>query len=85
MSDPDVAKIVNVTFNRWSNTETCEDFLPAAKFYHSILPKVMDRISYIKKSVKKANKENDDAIIASNMEISLREKRYYDNLLAQVS
>ena len=85
MSDPDVAKIVNLTFNRWSNTETDKNFLTAAKFYHSVLPKVTSRVSYLKKPSKKAEKENDDSVIASNMEISLREKKYYDRLLTQLS
>ena len=81
MSDPDVAKIVNITFNRWSNTESDKTFLTAAKFYHSVLPKVASRVSYLKKPAKKAEKENDDKTICSNLNISIKEKKIYDRML----
>lgn len=85
MSDPDNAKIVNITYNRWLNTESDTGFLTIAKFYRSVLPKSSSRVSYIKKPIKKVEKENDDPEICVNMEISIREKRQYDNLLKQLA
>ena len=84
MSDPDVAKIVNITQNRWSNIDSDKSFLMMAKFYNKVLPKITSRVSYIKKPTKAVEKENDDKTICGNMEISLREKRCYDALLEKV-
>ena len=81
MSDPDVAKIVNITQNRWSNIDSDKSFLMMAKFYNKVLPKITSRVSYIKKPIKTVEKENNDLLISDNMEMSVREKRNYDKML----
>ena len=84
MSDPDVARIINITHNRWANTETDNDFSTLIRFYYSILPKITTRTTYIKKPVKKVEKENDDYTISINKEISIREKRLFDRMLSEL-
>lgn len=85
MSDPDIAKIVNLTYNRWLNSESDKNFLTSAKFYRKVLPKITSTFSYIKKSSKIIKKDNDDKQIAKNLEISIREKISYDQLLEDIS
>jgi len=84
MSDNDVAKIVNVTHNRWGKIYDNHDFLQMARFYKTILPKITTRTTYLKKPPAKVEKENDDLAICQGMEISLREKKIYDRMLAEI-
>ena len=85
MADIDVAKIVNITQNRWGRGKFDDDFLSIAKFYHIVLPKTITRISYIKKPTKTLDKDQDDKVISENLEFSIREKRNYDKLLKELS
>lgn len=85
MSDPDVAQIVNITQNRWTNTETEKDFIRIIQFYKRILPIICDKISYIKKPSKEEEKFDDDsAVICRNMEISIREYNIYKKMLSDL-
>ena len=84
MSDPSVASIVNSTGNRWSGNNLIArnvDFI--SKFYFKILPKINNKINYIKKPEKKDN-DQDLLELASNLERSTREleilNRALDNL-----
>lgn len=85
MADPVIAQMVNATTNRWLMTKsqvlTNPEFIGC--FFRTILPKITKRISYIKKPTKTKAKE-DYSIIATSMEISIREIESYEKMLAKL-
>jgi hypothetical protein len=78
MADPDIAKIINITYNRWNLDD---DILKMLKFYRKILPKIKKNINYIKKKVEKSEEENSDLkLIAKSYELSEKEILNMENL-----
>lgn len=86
MADPDIAQIVNLTYNRWLSDYTDLEFLSLAKFYKQLLPKHLKKISYIKKDISEKeeideSEKQTNELICMNMEISNREKKILDDMV----
>ena len=81
MSTKEVCQIVNATGNRWCKFLT--DF-QLTDFYHSIMPKNKNRISYIKKGVKEIDDENTKQI-ASSMDLSVKDVYFLENALEELN
>lgn len=76
MADPDIARIVNITFNRWlKKTDLNRENHLINKFYHYLLPTKKGKINYIKKEKtnESLNLEDEEKNYSSNLEISERE------------
>jgi len=82
MANSDVAKIVNLTYNRWNISKDEYDRDHVIRFYQKIIPKYTKRITYIKKTKKVKDKEAvDDITVCQNLEISKKELIRYNKLL----
>jgi hypothetical protein len=85
MSDPEVARIVNVTGNRWKESDQdSETFLDTCKFYKTLLPKINKKIEYAKKKNLTTDQEFQQEEFVKNYEISKRELKIYDKTLEKI-
>jgi hypothetical protein len=81
MATPSFAKILNLTTNKWCIN--INDF-DISKFYRTVLPKHGKRISYIKKSTKEKEIQ-EDVNMAFIMECSQREIDLFNQTLAELN
>lgn len=87
MADNSLAKIVNVTLNRWLyKTQLFRDIFFPGKFYRVFLPKINKKFSYIKR-VTKENQDEDsfNILISNSMELSQREIILYNKTLEELN
>lgn len=84
MTNSTVVQIINETFNKWTfKTDLYKENELVSKFYKTVLPKTVSKISYLKKNNQKTDTEDEEFVenISQNMELSQRELYLYNETL----